>query len=212
MSDVATAPVAEPIAPVAADPVAPAADPAIAAPVAADPAAPVAPTPDAAATPEADAPVGAPETYADFTFPEGMEVDPAALEVFLTLAKELNLTQDQAQKLVGIQTDQIQAQEHAQQERWAATQDEWRGATRADPEIGGANLNQSLAHVNTFLSKFGTPELRELMDTSGMGNRVEVIRMLAAAGKAMGEDSLVSGGTTPPARTLEQRLLPNQAV
>ncbi len=209
MSDVAgaAAPVEDTPAPAA--PVEGAVAPA---PVEGTPAAPVAPTPDAAATPEADAPVGAPEAYTEFTLPEGMTVDTTALEAFVPVAKELGLSQEQAQKLVGLQTAQVQAQEQAQQEQWAATQDEWRGATRADPEIGGVNLNQSLAHVNTFLSKFGTPELRELMDTSGMGNRVEVIRMLAAAGKAMGEDSLVSGGTTPPARTLEQRLLPNQAV
>src|SRR5262245_55633150 len=44
----------------------------------------------------------APEKYADFKIPDGMAVDAKALEAFTPALRELNLTQDQAQKLVDV--------------------------------------------------------------------------------------------------------------
>lgn len=60
------------------------------------PAAPNKPTP-----PKEETPPGAPEKYA-FTAPEGQELDTSALAQFEPVARELNLTQEQAQKLVDV--------------------------------------------------------------------------------------------------------------
>src|SRR6266850_2111484 len=43
---------------------------------------------------------GAPEKYADFKVPDGFKFDPTALTEAQATFKELNLTKDQAQKLV----------------------------------------------------------------------------------------------------------------
>ncbi|EEJ8798826.1 peptidase, partial [Salmonella enterica subsp. enterica] len=56
------------------------------------PAAPNKPTP-----PKEETPPGAPEKYA-FTAPEGQELDTSALAQFEPVARELILTQEQAQK------------------------------------------------------------------------------------------------------------------
>ncbi|ECV7263739.1 TPA: peptidase, partial [Salmonella enterica subsp. enterica serovar Strathcona] len=60
------------------------------------PADPNKPTP-----PKEETPPGAPEKYA-FTAPEGQELDTSALAQFEPVARELNLTQEQAQKLVDV--------------------------------------------------------------------------------------------------------------
>ena len=46
----------------------------------------------------------APEKYEDFKLPEGMEVNTDLLDKATPVFKELNLTQDQAQKMVDLQT------------------------------------------------------------------------------------------------------------
>ena len=160
-----------------------------------------------------DAPTGAPETYETFSLPDGMEMNTAQLEVFLPIAKDLNLSQEQAQKLVSLDAQQKVAAAQAAQQATDDMLDEWRETTKTDEVLGGANLPQSLAHVNTFLNKFGTPALRQLLDDSGVGNHIEAIRLFAAAGKAMGEDGVIGRGPVNPAKkSHEQLLYPDQKV
>ena len=55
-----------------------------------------------------DEPQGAPDEYADFTLPEGIEIDPDGLGNLKALAKDLNLTQEQAQKVADLGAAQAQ--------------------------------------------------------------------------------------------------------
>ena len=210
----APAPVAAPAAPVTTGVVASTATPASVV----DPNAVPAPAPDG--TPgnaeggnADDAPTGAPETYETFSLPEGMEMNTAQLEVFLPIAKDLNLTQDQAQKLVSLDAEQKVAAAQAQQQATDDMVDEWRDTTKTDEVLGGANLPQTLARVNTFLNKFASPALRQLLDDTSVGNHIEVIRLFSAAGKAMGEDGVIGrGGVSSPPKTHAQLLFSNQKV
>ena len=148
-----------------------------------------------------------PETYADFTFPEGIEADKAALEAALPVFQELKLTQDQAQKLVGLQTAQLQATEVAKAAEWEKTNDEWRDEAKSDPEFGGANLQGNLAHISTFLNKFATPEFRTMLDETGLGNRKEALAVFASIGKAMSEDKISVGTVVNPGKKPLEQLL-----
>ncbi len=137
----------------------------------------------------------------------------AELATFLPMAKDLDLTQEQAQKLVALDAQQKIAGQQAREQETADMMDEWRDTTRNDAELGGANLQQTLAHTSTFLNKFASPALRQLLDDSGVGNHIEAIRLFSAAGKAMGEDGVIQGGVVNPTKkTHEQLLYPNQEV
>ena len=151
--------------------------------------------------------VGAPEAYTDFTFPEGMEVDKVALEAATPVFKELNLTQDQAQKLIGLQTAQVEAAATEQAAQWERTNDEWRETAKADPEFGGANLQGNLGHIKTFLDKFATPEFRTILDDTGLGNRKEALAVFASIGKAMSEDKVSVGASVNPGKKPLEELL-----
>ena len=153
---------------------------------------------------------GAPETYADFKLPEGMEIDKVAMEGFTPVAKELNLSQEQAQKLVDYEAKRVQEMVDGQETAWQTVQEEWRTATKADKEIGGEAFDTSLAAAKTFLNAFGTPELMTALDETGTGNHLEFIRAFAKAGKAMGEDKLIAGQASLPARTQAETLFPDQ--
>ena len=142
---------------------------------------------------EGDEPEGAPAEYADFKMPEGMTVDPDALATFAPLAKRLDLTQDEAQELVNLQAEAVVKHAKAQEETWAKTQSEWRSASKADKEIGGDNFDANVALAKKALDKVGTKELRDLLDVTGTGNHLEVIRFFSRVGTLIGEDTLNFG-------------------
>ena len=147
-------------------------------------------------TAEAEAaPQGAPEQYADFQLPEGVTLSAEQVGEVQALAKEFNLPQDKAQKLVETMLKQGQSAEAAMQARFDQGRKDWETATRNDKEIGGDKLDDSLATAKKALETFGTQELRAILDASGLGNHPEVVRAFARVGAAISEDRLVTGGT-----------------
>jgi hypothetical protein len=155
---------------------------------------------------------GAPEQYSDFTFPEGVQVDADSLASFQGMARELNLTQDQAQRVIDFQAQrEAQAQEAAQQARFD-TFDRWLTETKADKEIGGSNFEATKANTARAMNKYATPELKQLLNESGLGDHVEVVRFVSRIGKDLAEDKAEFGhhGGSSEQKTLGQALYPNQ--
>ena len=131
----------------------------------------------------------APEVY-EFKAPEGKDFDPEVIKSFSEIAKELDLPQDAAQKMLDkvapkIMERQMQALETAR--------NEWAESARTDKEFGGDKLNDNLVVAKKALDSFGTPELRKLLNESGLGNHPEMIRLMYRAGKAISEDRFVGG-------------------
>jgi hypothetical protein len=154
-------------------------------------------------TTETAAPAAAPEKYA-FTAPEGTTYDSEVLEAFTGAAKEANLTQDAAQKLIEKMAPALAAR---QVDQVKAIHQEWHTASSADKEFGGEKLAENLGVARKALDNFGTPQLRTLLDETGLGNHPEVIRLLFRAGKAISEDKFVGGapggkGAVNPAAVL----------
>jgi len=179
-------------------------------------------TPQAPEDGKADAPgddkpaEGAPESYADFTMPEGVEVDAAAMELFQPLAKELGLSQDQAQKLIDIQANMMAEAGKAMQADLEAKVDSWVTAAENDREIGGTStdFDAKIATANKAVQQFGTKGLLELFDATGVGNHPEVIRVFYRIGKLMENDKVMLGSATVPSqpKTAAEVLFPDMAV
>lgn len=151
-------------------------------------------------------PPGAPDKY-EFKAPEGHTFDSSVVEQFSEVAKELDLTQDAAQKILDKMGPVIQAR---QDEALQAVRTEWEAAAKIDKEFGGDKLTENLSVAKKALDQFGTPELRTLLDTSGLGNHPEIIRVLYRAGLAISEDGFVSGnGSKATPETPAQRMYPN---
>lgn len=153
---------------------------------------------------------GAPEEYKDFTLPEGIKLEGDAAQAFKGLAKELDLTQDQAQKLADLGVKQAQDGQARQAELLKAANAEWTAQSQADKEFGGENLGQNLAIARKAMDTFATPELKQLLTESGLGNHPEVIRMFFRTGKAISEDGFVSAARgAKPKGDLASRLYPS---
>lgn len=138
-------------------------------------------------------PQGAPEAYADFTVPEGYEFSGELAEDFKAVAKELNLSQEQAQRLIDLDMKRLQSSGDALQQASA----EWTESAKSDKEFGGDKLPENISLAKKALDTFGTPELRNLLEETGLGNHPEIIRAFYRAGKAISEDGFIAGGGNP---------------
>lgn len=130
-----------------------------------------------------------PEPDYTFEMPEGIELDKSGAEEFTAIAKELKLPPDAAKKLVGLEVKRIQAQ----QEAHTKLVESWAEQVKADKELGGEKLQENLAVARKAIDTFGTPELKDLLNTTGMGNHPEVVKLAYKIGKAISEDGFVRG-------------------
>lgn len=141
------------------------------------------------------------EVVYEFDLPEGIEVDQARLDQFKGLAKELGLTADAAKKVVEMEVARVQqaAEQHLK------TITGWADAVKTDKEIGGDKLAENLATARKAID-LGPPELKELLNSTGLGNHPAVVKWALSVGKKLSEDAFVPGGkTTVPQNTEEAR-------
>jgi hypothetical protein len=152
----------------------------------------------------------APESYEDFAIPEGFETDDDSVKQFSSMAKELDLSQDQAQKLLNKQAE-LSADMKAQNETARVQREQaWVDELKADAVIGGKNLPETVERANRTLRNLGTPELISLIKDNGYGNNPEVVKFMANIDKRLGEDSMVEGkGTTILNKTAAQIMYDN---
>ena len=145
-------------------------------------------------TSETDAPQGAPDQYEfNDTVADAPEVlDPEVLTAFGEVAKDLNLPQEDAQKVLDKVAPVIQERQAKELER---VQAEWANESKSDSEFGGEALSDNIGVAKTALDTFGTDALKSLLQETGFGNHPEIIRFMYRAGKAISEDSYVGNST-----------------
>ncbi|CAB3624657.1 peptidase [Achromobacter pestifer] len=142
---------------------------------------------------DAEGDKGAPEQYEDFAAPEGVQLDAELVGDLKTIAKELNLSQKDAQRVADLGPKLLQKLQGHQAEAFAQVRQTWADDAKADKEIGGEAFDENLGVAKKALESFGTPELRTLLNESGIGNHPEVIRFMVRAGKAISSDTFVAG-------------------
>lgn len=159
---------------------------------------------------------GAPEKYEAFTLAEGIEISDDDLGEFQTIAKELNLSQANAQRLIDFESKRMAATAETVQKQlsdaFQKQQDEWITALKSDKEFGGENLDKNVGLAVKVINKFGSSELKTVLNDSGMGNNPDLIKMFNKIGKAISEDSLDTGGdvSSGAGKSIAEKLYPDQ--
>ena len=150
-----------------------------------------------------------PESYADFTLPEGSNMNEAALTGATELFKADGLSQEQAQKYVDLYASQVQAGVQGQVDAHNQLMNDWSDAAKSDSEFGGEKFNENIGIAKTAIDKFGTPELKEVLRSSGVGNNPEIIRMFLKIGKLTQEDNPGGGNPASEKKDRVSTLYPN---
>lgn len=136
----------------------------------------------------------APTEYAEFDIPEGITVQDTDVVAFKGLAQDMGLSQQNAQKLLSFEAERIRTMNDQLSEQHVQQTQEWAEQARADREFGGDAFNQNVATAVAAIDTFGTPEVKELLNQTGLGSHPGIIRMFWKVGKAISPDGAIAGG------------------
>lgn len=147
--------------------------------------------------PEAAPPVdewkGAPEgdyTNEGIQLPEGYELDETTLGGLAKVCGEMGLSQKAFSTIVTQMTPVLAQAQEAQLEQFRQQNLQ---AFAKDPQLGGANLKQTMATANAAYKQYTTPALRELLASSGLNTHPDMIRLFHTLGKSLSDDAVVRG-------------------
>lgn len=162
---------------------------------------------EAKATPTATVPA-VPEKY-EFTVPDGESITPEVMEAYSAAAKDLKMSQADAQKMLVAMAPALRANAATQHTKAVEA---WSASSKADQEFGGTNLKENLGVAKQAVETFASQGLRTLLEESGLGNHPEVIRMFYRVGKSISQDRLVTGTRNVSAPSDPAKILyPNMA-
>ena len=156
-------------------------------------------------TDKANPPAGAPDAY-DFksVIPEGMDYDEQSAAAFGEIAKKAGLSQEQASTIAAYGMQYMQKGVDAAVQAIRETQESW--AEDARSQLGGefaATVAKAAAARDALAAK--VPGFTAMLNETGAGNRVEMIRLMAAFGDLIGED----GGDRNSSGGTEKSIYPN---
>jgi hypothetical protein len=145
-----------------------------------------------------------PEKY-DLKLAKDTILDQSDMERIATEAKELGLTNEEAQDLLDLESSAQARYQDKQTNEVKGIREGWVKTAEEDKEIGGDVFKESVALSARVIEKFGTDDFKKALDETGFGNHPEVIRIFTRIGKLMGNDQLVmSKGQSPGEKSLEE--------
>ena len=152
------------------------------------------PEPDTKNTPDPEPnrtePSPDPEAYAAVCWPEDVTWPEGALEDLKTTAHEMGLTADQVQKLVDLEARYARTGAQQGEEEKRQIVERWAEQTKA---YYGPQFDQVLERAVRAADAFGGPELRELLQATGLGNHPVIVRTFNEIGKSISEDCMPGG-------------------
>ena len=121
-----------------------------------------------------------------FVLPDGFGIDQSSLDAFLPLAKELNMTQEQAQKVVALHAEAMSNVVKTLQER---QQTEQQAAEAEVKEMFGAEYAENMGKIQQLLRDYGG---EEAINQPIYGNKT-IMQTLLKIARDAGPGRFVSG-------------------
>lgn len=149
-----------------------------------------------------------PFVYEPFKAPEGVALAAEQVTAFTSILNDAALSpQDRAQRLVDLYAAEAanfaKTTRQAQIDAFGKLQQKWIDVFVADPELGGARQETTLAETYRIIQEFGGTkdqqnELFKQLDYTGLGNNIGLIRLLTNIYRRVGEPTPI---TPNPPRT-----------
>ena len=124
----------------------------------------------------------------------GENYNQTTVDFVTSVAKEMKLNNEQAGSLLKILADNYQT---VQQQAVQRERTNWRAELRSDPELGGENFDKTRLHLSTVMRKFGNNEVKDILNSTGLGDHPAFVRMFNAIGASMSQEPTVIKGTPP---------------
>ena len=140
-----------------------------------------------------EAKADAPDKY-ELKLPENSVLDTSAVERISAYAKQKGLTNDQAQMLLERESDAVSKFRQDQVENLKTQSETWKSELVKDKEFGGEAFNKNAELAKRVVEKYASKEFVETLESTGLGNHPELVRVFFRIAKAFGEDSFVVPG------------------
>lgn len=128
-----------------------------------------------------------PEKY-DIALPEGTQLDEMAYNEFSEIARSVGLSNDAANKLAGYGLSFAQKAQEAVMQQQEQMINNW--GEEARKELGVKfDTTVTQAGIGIEALEKVIPNIRQALNETGAGNRVEIIKAIAYLGEMVGEDS-----------------------
>lgn len=131
-----------------------------------------------------------PEKY-DLKLKEGSTLDPSYLEGVSAYAKAKGLSNEDAQAVIDRDQENFSKVNAAQEAAAQKERDSWLPMAKTDKEFGGETFTKNIELAKRVVNRFGTDEFKKALDTTGLGNHPELLRVFVRIGQAMSEDQLI---------------------
>ncbi len=145
------------------------------------------------------------DPYAALVLPENSSLTAQMFDELKQHAAAIKLPLQSAQKWVELEDKRLQQQAQEQAQTKRAQEQAWAQETQA---MYGAAWQEEVSRAVRAADVFGGPELRQLLEETGLGNHPAIVRTFAAVGKRIAEDVSVGGtaGDVPSDKTFTQAL------
>lgn len=144
-----------------------------------------------------------PEQY-ELKIPEQYGTE--ARGVFVEMAKDMGLSQEQTQKMIDRYGAEMSRQAEMRIEARNAQVVKWNNELKNDPDFGGQNFGANVEYYRRGVRHID-PEgkLTAILEQSGYGSHPVVVKAMAQIGREVGEDKIVGRGVTSDDRSLADR-------
>lgn len=151
-----------------------------------------------------------PLTAEDIEFPEGVEVNEELRDKFLTVMNDKEMSpKELAQALTNLQVEAAKEMAETSNRAFDDMQKKWQDEVKADPELGGSKLQDTLGGISRLVDRYGSDDLVQVMAATGAGNNVHVIRFLNKIAADLNEGTPATGTATVEKPNVASRLFPS---
>ena len=147
---------------------------------------------------------------ASYELPEGIELSADETKIVDEMLSKYSLNSEQAQGIIDFMIDQANAGESDQEESRNQMLTDWANECRNDKEFGGDNFGVSQSAAKAAIDAFGGPEMKAMLNETGMKANPELFRFMVKVGKTLKEDDPGStGGQSHTEKSVVDRMYPN---
>ena len=138
-----------------------------------------------------------PDAY-EITTSTGEQLNGEDLDKLNQVCKKAGITQKQAQMLFSAYENDVSNFNQQLQSSYNQQLQSWRDTVMNDRELGQENFEKTKANIKNVISRFGSSELSDFLNKSGLGYNPDFVRFVNKVGSLISNDNNFIGGNTNP--------------